>query len=329
MSKFLKFALLAVCCLVGARSFAVTNAVVGACYPGTQFSTIQSAINAASPSSTVRVCYGVYAEQLVIAKPLTLLGYSNQTQVVITPPAGGVQPNVTSDLLGTVAAQVYIASPGVTLNNIALDSGGGLCTTSAYEIGIFIHNGGGSVRYSAFRNGPACAGFVALYAENSTALTVTNNSLRACLTCIRVINGMDTNVNNNVFTPGDAVPLFTGIDLDGVRGATSVTYNTVIGMQIVGIRLHNVSGAMVLHNIIPEVGSPGILLDAATSSTVQYNRITNGWQAITINDHGIPGYNNVTLNTILDYNCALSVGATLNDVVSPNYIYTSSPGSCL
>jgi pectin methylesterase-like acyl-CoA thioesterase len=38
------------------------------------FATIQAAVNAASPGSTVLVCPGTYAEQVVITQPLTLRG---------------------------------------------------------------------------------------------------------------------------------------------------------------------------------------------------------------------------------------------------------------
>ena len=40
------------------RSFAVTNAVVGTCMKGTQFTSIQTAVNNASAGSTVKVCPG-------------------------------------------------------------------------------------------------------------------------------------------------------------------------------------------------------------------------------------------------------------------------------
>ena len=39
-----------------------------------RFRTIQSAVNAARPGSTVVVCQGTYHEQVVIAKPLSLQG---------------------------------------------------------------------------------------------------------------------------------------------------------------------------------------------------------------------------------------------------------------
>jgi parallel beta-helix repeat protein len=329
MLKVLKIAILAFFAVAAARTWAVTNAVVGACYPGTQFSAIQSAINAADPGSTVRICYGTYPEQLTINKPLTLLGYSTQTLVVIAPPAGGVVPNANSASLGSVAAQIFISSTGVNLTNLAIDAGGGLCTTTAYQTGVFYQYGSGTVRDSAFRNGPACAGYVALYAENTASLTVTSSALRSCLTCIRVINGANTTVSNNVLGPGDSVPGFTGIDVDTATGTTTVTGNTVYGMQIDGIRVHKTSNAVVTHNTIPELGSTAILLDAADHAKVQYNRITNGDHAITIDDHGVSGYNVVTLNVILDSSCAMSVGATLNDTVTPNYIYVSQPGYCL
>jgi len=48
-----------------ARSYAVTNAVVGSCLSGTRYTTIQAVVNAASAGSTVQVCPGSYQEQVV------------------------------------------------------------------------------------------------------------------------------------------------------------------------------------------------------------------------------------------------------------------------
>lgn len=69
--------------------------VVGACIAGTQYSTIQNAVDAAPSGSTIKVCPGGYAEQVVIDKPLTLEGFvtADTEGAFIFPPAGGIVQN--------------------------------------------------------------------------------------------------------------------------------------------------------------------------------------------------------------------------------------------
>lgn len=97
-------AVLALLALPG-RSWAVTNAVVGKCKAGTQFNTIQAAVNATTAGSAVQVCPGIYPEQVVIQQALTLKAVSsgNSSAVTITQPSGGVQPNAISGIWGSLA----------------------------------------------------------------------------------------------------------------------------------------------------------------------------------------------------------------------------------
>jgi len=73
--------------------------------------------------STVLVCPGIYAEQVVISKPLTLAGTSNgsSAQAVIAVPSGGL--SATSSLLGTLSPQVLVeaTSGPVNITNITVD----------------------------------------------------------------------------------------------------------------------------------------------------------------------------------------------------------------
>src|ERR1700740_176084 len=89
---------------------------VGTCHGGA-FSTISAAVAAVPPGSIVDVCPGIYPEQVVINRPLTLQGITsaNSSDVVITVPPGGV-PTTTSVLFGpTVAPQVWVTAGPVTL----------------------------------------------------------------------------------------------------------------------------------------------------------------------------------------------------------------------
>jgi pectin methylesterase-like acyl-CoA thioesterase len=72
------FAVLALA-ILPVQSWAVSNAVAGKCKAGSQYTTIQAAINAADPGSTVQVCPGRYPEIPTISKNLTLKGVASGT----------------------------------------------------------------------------------------------------------------------------------------------------------------------------------------------------------------------------------------------------------
>src|SRR6266404_6201120 len=103
------------------------NFAVGTCKPKlTSFSTIQAAVSAVPPGSTVLVCPGVYPEQVTISRPLTLQGIadSNLDQIVITVPGTGLA-NVTSVFGELVATQVLVLNAGpVNMCNIGHMAGG-------------------------------------------------------------------------------------------------------------------------------------------------------------------------------------------------------------
>ena len=87
--------------------------VVGTCKPGTSFSKIQLAVNAASPGSTIDVCPGTYPEQVTIAESLTLQGVvsANSARPVITVPAGGFK--VVTNVFDTTPVARRLSSGGI------------------------------------------------------------------------------------------------------------------------------------------------------------------------------------------------------------------------
>src|SRR5271165_6351383 len=71
----MKIALLVVLLFVPRISLAWSNLVVASnksVCPSAGYSTIQSAIDAVEPGGEIRVCAGVYAEQISIHKPLSI-----------------------------------------------------------------------------------------------------------------------------------------------------------------------------------------------------------------------------------------------------------------
>jgi hypothetical protein len=151
MKKLFSFLLIVALVL----SFSLVNATPVAAatinVPG-DYSTIQAAINAANPGDTIKVAAGIYEEQVVINKSLTLQGAGDTT--IIKPSAGNITQvftglfgyGGTKDIAGIVVANVPGGS-SVTIKNLKVDER--LVTAKPagadYLAGIFYRETGGLV----------------------------------------------------------------------------------------------------------------------------------------------------------------------------------------
>jgi nitrous oxidase accessory protein NosD len=120
--------------LGSAASASAVTLVVGpeSCAPGfLHFDSIQGAVNAAVPGdTTIQVCPGTYAEQVVVTQPMIILGYDDGSgqPAVITAPGTGVVPNVTMPVAGSVAAQLVLRDTwGVVVQGLTIDGDGAAC----------------------------------------------------------------------------------------------------------------------------------------------------------------------------------------------------------
>jgi Periplasmic copper-binding protein (NosD) len=133
-------------------SSASVTYIVGTCKSGTQFSTIQSALDASPAPNTVEVCPGVYSEQVTITKPVSLEGItaSNGGRVRIVLPAG-YTANATLAEVGRdnipAVAQVYVnnvSGGSVNLTNLDVD-GSGFSMDDIYFVGIVYQGSSGTI----------------------------------------------------------------------------------------------------------------------------------------------------------------------------------------
>jgi hypothetical protein len=325
----LKYSLLAALTLMPLASWGVTNAVVGTCYPGTQYTTIQDAVNNASANSTVRVCPGNYPEQVFIGQPVNLLGIGTANDTVILPPAAGFIANGSYNSTPFVS-QLLVWHTTSTINNIAID--GGLtrnCLPAGRYIGVAYQSSSGTIKNSAVKNGPYCGDSVDILADSTSNLKIMNNSLRDSFDFVLVTTAINTTVSNNILNPGAGVP-FWGVDVQNSPGPTTITGNTIIGFQIAGVNVISSPAVTVTGNNLPtNPAGYAMYLFAATNAVIQNNKISSSLIGIQIDDNGQPGNINASKNTIMDSNCGLSVGASLNDTVSPNTFYTTAASECL
>jgi hypothetical protein len=225
--------------------------IVGTCMPGTQFTTISAAVAVAPPGSTIRVCPGTYAEQVMITTSnLALVGVESGTSdaAVVVPPSGGVVARA-SDIFGNpVAAQIFVQNAtSVTIARLTVDgSGNGLSGCATNLDGIYFQNSSGTVTDSAIRNqvlAPAdlgCEVGLAIIVESNTgapAVTISNNSVH--------------NYQKN------------GITADGLGNGSGGPTVTVTGNTVIGIGPN------------PSIAQNGIQIGFGATGNVQNNRVAD------------------------------------------------------
>ena len=145
--------------------------------PTAKFTTIQSAVDAANPGDTIRVCAGTYVEQVSISKALTIRGDNG---AIVMP--GAVKANA-SDIPGgvSVAAVILVTNASaVEIDNLIVDgSNNGISECSPDLKGILFQNSSGAIRHNAVRHirlSPSpngCQSGEAIEVETASGLTST------------------------------------------------------------------------------------------------------------------------------------------------------------
>jgi hypothetical protein len=200
-----------------------------------QFTTIQAAINAASPLDTINVMAGVYSERLNISIPLTLLG----PQASVNPTVSGARTSasmeavITKSGIGAPNPDVLIDIPtgvsGVTISGFTLR--GDLTNTNADTSTV---RGWNSLSVS----NNIMEGMYAVLYKGGTGLTVAGNRVTANKSGVTVQPNpaSQVTVSGNTFTLGGNPQ--TDRSAVYMTGATDVTIsdNTAISFATGGGR---------------------------------------------------------------------------------------------
>jgi len=339
--------------LAGQPVRAATAIVVGKCVAGTQYTTIQAAVDAAPVGGTIDVCGGAYPEQVVVRKNLTLQGVSHGTNdaPTIASPATGLVANASAGLL----AQVTIEnSSAVNLTNIVIDGVGNQVPSCTFAdvVGVYYSNSGGTVNKVTVRNqrivGAAfgCPGgnglFVAVNSPYTATVTVENSAFHNTgYTGIYAYGpeGLTMNVLNSTFAGVENSALKgIGIDLTAVLGG-SVTGNRVVDWVYannvfptplkasVGMYVEATSGMTISGNTIADT-QIGIYLPCPNTNcniTVTGNKIFNTKLYDAIDVQG--GGNTIKNNTIVGSGqSGVNLNAANGNTVTGNTIMESCAG---
>jgi hypothetical protein len=326
------------------------------CWPqvaGPLYPTIQSAINAMPTASTavnvVIVCPGVYPEQVVITKNITVQGAlrdgmdpasenGNAGMARIVVPAGGLVP--TPFGAGYIAAQVVAQNiADLNLTNLTIDGHGGGCPTDpnsglpVRSAGLALSNvgvtGTSSDATITRNNIHSMIGFKAdgsrcytsigqgegIVAENSW-FTLDNNSIHDHdLSHVHQIGGV-SRIRSNSLARG-----FYGIYLTNVsltygtnNTGSTVSSNDVDGFSA-GIHLEASSNVLVQSNNIGNWGAGIWLSHGSADNDVLSNRIADSWYGIDLGGAG-DGVGGHTRNVVKSNTITRSVAAAVLDSFS-------------
>jgi hypothetical protein len=272
--------------------------------PNAQYSTIMAAVNAASPGDEIDICPALYPEELVLTKPVKLVGILNDGfERVLVQPAS--LTNVGS--LGFQAVITVLNTSGVTIDNLAVDASKNAvsgCTPGLAA--IHFHNSAGVVKNSAIfgaqlTNPVGCAGGlpfgngfgVQVDADQSGPfeVQVLNNSIHDFTANGVLVKGANIkgDVEGNVVTgvgPSQGVFQFGVFIANGAVGLIkdnvitegncgALTTTDCIGLRSEGVTLRAVGdGTVVDHNVISKAQS-GIFVNGASHLQITNNLISN------------------------------------------------------
>ena len=321
--KFLTYSSILIGVVAPALAYGATLVVAqdghgtaGHCDAGkpTPYTKISSAIAAAKPNDVIDVCPGVYDEQLLIDKPLTLHG---ENGAVLQP--SSVQFNTSSPASGTplVALVLVQDTKGVTIQTLVVDGSvavavalppdttlddNGCPSPGDRLFGIFFRNASGAVRSTAIENMhfsfeadgihtcPDGAGIRVQTGNGASArVTIQGNSIhdyqRNGVTVIGA--GVDVQVSANVVTGLDSAATAVQNGIQVSFGATgTVSENVVAGhvspacVSVESCPATSTDVVIAQSNGVKVLGNTlgrsqaGVLMDTATRCEIRGNAIS-------------------------------------------------------
>jgi nitrous oxidase accessory protein NosD len=245
------------------------------------YSSISAAIAAANPNDTVVVCAGTYRDEVMISKPLNLIGRAG----AVIDAAGQPRLNVGGMLPGSIGIGVvgtsHVQVSGLTVEHAGFDA---ILAASSSHVtvsgNVLIHNGDVGVNFNgvtlsqATRNTSednAAGGFLVaddngLTSHNTISYNVASHNPGGCgviLAGHKTAGVTDNTIADNVLTDNGTTASSSGAGVviaSDVPGETvadnTVTGNTIAGNGLAGVTIHahlpgqNLNGNRITGNTI-------------------------------------------------------------------------------
>jgi hypothetical protein len=263
------------------------------------YSTIQSAIDAATAGATIRVCAGTNPEQLLITKSMTIHGDNGAM----------VQPvNVTanvSTLSEPTAAVIYVSNAAdVNIENLIIDgSKNGIMECAPFLVGVLYQNSSGALDHNAIRrmelpfslNGCQSGDGVDVISTGTpTTVTVSNNSIHGYQKNGVTANEAGTTVvvrNNTV----SGVGLTNGAAQNGIQIAFGAAG------QVIANNVSNNEWEPCTEPSTCSTAATGILVLESNNVVVEQNTLNSNQLSVYVQANNANVQQNLVLNTpILD-----------------------------
>jgi nitrous oxidase accessory protein NosD len=316
----------------GATSYGKTLIVgqPGTPCPNAQYTTITDAVNAASPGDVVAICPALYAEQLVISKPLTLRGLTvNGVGRVLLQPS--LVPN-----FGGLSFEAVIAvtnTHDVTIENLAIDASNNTvvgCAGPALA-GIHYYNSSGKAENNAISGAevadPQTCGLLP-----ASGFGVQVDVDQAGSFCVEIKhNSIHDYTRDGVFVMGSGVMVrIEDNSISGV-GPSGGTFQF-------GVFVLNGAVGQINHNVITEglcgtlsltdcinTRSEGITLRLVGDGTeVSNNVITDAQSGIFVNGVNRIQITNNLISNIVGFD-GIDLQGTSNSLIDSNTIFNTVP----
>jgi hypothetical protein len=308
--------------------------------PTAEFSTIQAAIDAASPGQQIRVCAGTYAEQLTIQKTVLLAADDGVTVI----PSGVVENSNGAGGENIAAAILVKNATGVHITGFRVDgSANGLTGCAPRLVGVLFEDASGFLAHNAirhFRLSSALAGCqsgnaieVATTAGGSSQVTINGNSVDDYQKNGITANdaGSSAKVEFNTVTGIGSTPAIAqnGVQI-GFGAAGTITSNTISNnlyapcvsaaqcdTNATGILIFQSTGVVIASN---SVGNNNIgVFSNGDNTHVESNQISN---TIALDGVAFQSNGNVALsnNIVQSDEAALSLQGENNHIISNEFL---------
>jgi hypothetical protein len=310
--------------------------------PDAQYSSINEAVEAAAAGDVIAICPGVYAEQILISKPLTIRGISVEgvSRVLLQP-----NPMVPIGGLPFAAVIAVVNTSGVSIQNVALDASNN--SVNGCDIGlsgIHFYNASGDVDHTnisgaQLKDPTSCQTLVSYPLRLGGGIGVLADTDGFETGPFRVVVQRSTIQGfsaSGIIATGNGVTVassqnsISGVGPSlGVKQFAVVVANGAVG-NIVGNMINEGScGALSIPDCV-NLRSEGVLFRAVgDGSTIDSNYITNAQAGIFINGaNQVRVTNNIIRN--IDalhgiYIQGTAAGGFTNSVISGNMIYDVTP----
>jgi nitrous oxidase accessory protein NosD len=239
--------------------------------PTAGYTTIQSAIDAASPGSNIRVCAGTYPEQLIINKTLQIYGDNG----ALVEPVG-VTANVSTTSEPTAAVIFVQNAQNVQISGLIIDGiKNGLTECAPFLVGVFYQNSSGTLHHNAIRNMYLSPDLNGCQSGDGVDVDSTGTPVKV------TVSGNSINGYQKNGVTGDDVGTTVSIQQNVVSGAGRTNGAAQNGIQIGFGAVGEIIGNSVANNYyLPctsadtcSTGATGILIFESDGVTIESNTL--------------------------------------------------------